>query len=738
MKSKKILSGEMHYFLDSVLNSYSQIFFSTYRPFALLIIIVSFFDYHVGLMGLLAVLTTSVTAFMFNLDKHTIAKGLYGFNSLLVGLGLGVYYGLSWQLFFIVILAGIFTLFISVALQGVIGKYNLPYLSVPFLIALWVFTLATRHFEALNISERGIYTFNDLYLFGGSFLVNLYEWFNNLEIPSVLRVYFISLSAILFQYNILAGMIIALGLLLFSRIAFTLSLLGFFIAFGFYHVIEANITAIDYSYIGFNYILTAIAIGGYFLIPSVRSYLSVVILIPLVAIITISLNIVLITFKLPIYSLPFNIVVLLYLYVLKFRTEYSYNLSEVYYQFNSPEKNLYTFINNKERFRFKFVSPVKLPFFGIWQVSQGHNGEYTHKEDWRHAWDFVIVDDKGEQYRDEGNVVEDYLCYNKPVIAPEDGVIEEVLDDIDDNLIGDVNLNHNWGNTIIIKHAENVYSKLCHLKKGSITVEKGDKVEFGQIIGKCGNSGRSPYPHLHFQIQEYPYVGSETMDYPISSYIKHDNNNPSFLIHSKPTEKNMVSNVDVNFIIDKALHFVSGQMLTFEVQGHHMYTKVIWYVKVNAFNQPYLECDQTGAKAYYESDSNMFYFTHYDGDKSSLLYSFFLGVYKVQKGFYNNMVITDQYPLHIYFPNKILWFHDFIAPFYQMAKSQYKLSYTKIDDVFSPSEIKLEARSENILLKKTFNQVDYDIIMGLSGISSFSIKKSNHTIKLNRIFSNED
>ena len=30
----------------------------------------------------------------------------------------------------------------------------------------------------------------------------------------------------------------------------------------------------------------------------------------------------------------------------------------------------------------------------------------------------------------------------------------------------------------------------------------GDDVKKGQLLARCGNSGRSPYPHLHFQFQK--------------------------------------------------------------------------------------------------------------------------------------------------------------------------------------------------------------------------------------------
>src|SRR6056297_510862 len=142
------------YFFRSLFNSYSQIFFSTYRPFSILILVVSFFDLNAGLSGFITVLTTSLIAYLLNYHKPTVAVGFYGFNSLLVGLGLGMFYAMSWQLLFILVLASIFTFFISISMQGVIGKYALPFLSVPFLISIWTFMLATNNFDALGISER--------------------------------------------------------------------------------------------------------------------------------------------------------------------------------------------------------------------------------------------------------------------------------------------------------------------------------------------------------------------------------------------------------------------------------------------------------------------------------------------------------------------------------------------------------------------------------------------------------
>lgn len=58
------------------------------------------------------------------------------------------------------------------------------------------------------------------------------------------------------------------------------------------------------------------------------------------------------------------------------------------------------------------------------------------------------------------------------------------------------------GNYIIIKHNKNEYSFIAHIKPGSILVKKGQALEQGEEIARCGNSGNSSEPHIHFHVQD--------------------------------------------------------------------------------------------------------------------------------------------------------------------------------------------------------------------------------------------
>lgn len=151
-----------------------------------------------------------------------------------------------------------------------------------------------------------------------------------------------------------------------------------------------------------------------------------------------------------------------------------------------------------------------LPFKGEWVVVNGcFTKQFSHSWDiptQRYAYDFLILKD-GKSYENNPKSVEEYYCYNKSILAPADGVIVEVVNNAEDSFVfGNGRFynraKHIAGNYIVIQHDETEYSTLAHLKKDSITVKVGEQVIRGQIIAKCGNSGNSTEPHLHFQLQD--------------------------------------------------------------------------------------------------------------------------------------------------------------------------------------------------------------------------------------------
>lgn len=74
-----------------ILNSYSIIFFLNNKFFASVLLIVSFFNFYAGLSGLYTVLFTLPLGSSMHLDKATLRTGVYSFNGLLTGIGMGTF-----------------------------------------------------------------------------------------------------------------------------------------------------------------------------------------------------------------------------------------------------------------------------------------------------------------------------------------------------------------------------------------------------------------------------------------------------------------------------------------------------------------------------------------------------------------------------------------------------------------------------------------------------------------------
>lgn len=62
------------------------------------------------------------------------------------------------------------------------------------------------------------------------------------------------------------------------------------------------------------------------------------------------------------------------------------------------------------------------------------------------------------------------------------------------------------GNHVVIRRDDRACVLVAHLRRRSLRVRRGDRVEAGTVIGACGNSGNSTEPHVHVQAMDRPSV----------------------------------------------------------------------------------------------------------------------------------------------------------------------------------------------------------------------------------------
>lgn len=653
---------------DTLLNSYSMLFFSNDRRLAALILVVSFLNPHAGLGGLAALAVSIASARLMGFGAEALRSGLHTYSSLLLGLAMGTFYDPGAGYWVLLAAASLLCTLLSAALIGRLGRLNLPALSLAFILTMWLVILTAGRYSAVGITERNIYWLNEMYASDGVGLLRLVQAVEGLPLPGWLSGFLRSLGAILFQGNVLAGALLAIGLLIHSRISLSLMVVGYASAVGFIVIMGADAPGINAYNLGTNFMLVAVAIGGFYLIPSARSYLWTLALVPVSHLLVVGLGRVTGAWGLPVYSLPFCLTVLAFLYTLQFTA--TRRLVATPLQFHRPEENLYRYASGRDRLlhRRQGVS-LRLPFLGEWTVGQGYGGDRTHRGDWSQALDFDIRDAAGRTYHEPGTDAADYHCHGKPVLSPGDGIVDAVVDQVDDNPVGRSNTRENWGNTLVIRHADGLYSQLSHLRKAGIRVRKGDAVRRGDVVAACGSSGRSPEPHLHFQVQETPYVGSRTLAHPIAHYLEAaDDGTLRLRSFDVPAEGARVSHPTPDTALQEAFSLQPGQRLHLRADGRD---NEEWEVCTSPWNETFLRRVGADDYAYFLNDGTVFCFTQYYGQRDSLLHHFYQAAFQVLLSTERPVRVEDRFPLADLPPSPLRWLQDLLAPFHLFCRLDY-------------------------------------------------------------------
>ncbi len=608
-----------------VFRSYSAVLFNSSVFSGIVLLILTFLNPNVGFGGFVSVFSAYLFARLIGLKQEFLRLDYYIYNPLLVGLSLGYLFRVNSLSILLFAISGIVTFLLTYTLSSLFVRYlGLPVLSVPFVIVSSFFYLASSKFSNLFLDTLypHLFTISD----------------SELHMPSIIEGYFTSLGAIFFLPYPLEGLVIFFILLFVSRILLLLSILGFVCGVSVHALFIGSFSQALSDPSSFNYILTSMAVGGVFLLPSVRSYkfavVSSVLSVPIVE----GAKAFWESYSIPVFAFPFNLATHLMLYVL-FSIGFKYAVQN--YK-GTPEKTLDYYLTVYRRFPFT-GREISLPFSGRWTVWQSFDGEWTHKGAWRHAVDFVITDEKGKTYSGRGLTLTDYYAFGKPVLSPVDGHVVSVVSSVPDNPPGSVDREMNWGNYVVIKDDRGFYVLIAHLKRDSIRVKKGDYVAKGTLLGLCGNSGYSPQPHIHIQIQLSEKVGVPTVPFKFSSYVS-DN---TFFDVGLPMEGEKIEPVYPDKSVHRKLNFLLDSLHKYRMKSSK--EDVFFELKVGMAADGTFFFTDGRARLYFGMKNSAFYFYHLDGDVSSPLRYFFFSSPKIPLVFKKNLAWKDFLPLQSVF-----------------------------------------------------------------------------------------
>jgi murein DD-endopeptidase MepM/ murein hydrolase activator NlpD len=156
---------------------------------------------------------------------------------------------------------------------------------------------------------------------------------------------------------------------------------------------------------------------------------------------------------------------------------------------------------------YQVKTPLRLPVRGEWLVFWGGRtlaqNYHAITRDQRFAMDILMVKD-GATHSGEGRGCSDYYCYGQPVLAPAAGTVVWARDSLPDQVPGVQDPAHATGNSLVIDHGNGEFSLIAHLQPGSLRFGVGDRVPADAVVGRCGNSGNTTEPHVHYHLQNGP------------------------------------------------------------------------------------------------------------------------------------------------------------------------------------------------------------------------------------------
>lgn len=534
--------------LKAIFSSYAEIFFLPSGAVGVVIFAVTLVNPNVAVAGIIAVLAAYGFARLVRMEKPFLQSGYYTYNPLLVGLSLGNLFQLSGLTVFFIISAGVFTFLVTVFAANVFSTYfRLPILSMPFVVVSSITYLASLRYSNLLVATHH-----------SSALVSA-----DFGLPFWLVGFFRAFGAVLFAPSVAVGLLLSVIVLRYSRILFLLALLGYYSGAIIRSLMLGSTSQAFADLNNFNFIFIAMALGGVFLVPSLTSYLLAFIGVAVSTVFMDAITGFWSYYGIPAFTLPFNVVTLGFVYVLGLLRHPMVAMAVA----PTPEETLENFLANRQRYRGQEFT-LYLPFSGQWTVWQGWDGQWTHKGSWRYAYDFVITGDKGETHGGDGTRIEDYFCYHKPVLSPVRGRIVQTVDDLPDSRIGGADETNNWGNLVIIQDPRGLFVELSHFAEKSLRVKKGEWVERGAVLGLCGNSGYSPQPHIHVQVQANDTVGAASQPFSFVSYVEEG----AYQANHLPQEKRVVEPLYRDKRLDNITNFVLDDELHYEVlrDGHRV------------------------------------------------------------------------------------------------------------------------------------------------------------------------
>ena len=304
MKNNKVkIVQEMTFYslMAASLKGISQVIFieSVISGFIILVAI-TIANYTVGLIAIISSIIGTLMGRIGGGDKTALNQGLFGYNSVLIGIALTIYMtgGISWEVAFIgAALAAV----ITGAMMHFFKDMELPVLTFPFVAMTWIFLLASYHFNVLTISPQ----LTPQNLSGWELITE-----GSTDITSGLVE---GIGQVYFQDKLLSGILILIAVFWANWKWGIYTLAGTAIGWLTAYILGPEVTLLNLGLYGYNAVLTMLAVGVVFDADRPFAPITSVVAAMVSVLLAAGLHSVLLPYGLPVLTMPFVIVTWVFL-----------------------------------------------------------------------------------------------------------------------------------------------------------------------------------------------------------------------------------------------------------------------------------------------------------------------------------------------------------------------------------------------------------------------------------------
>jgi urea transporter len=287
-------------FINAILKGIGQIFLQENSYTGLFFLAGIFYNsVHLGLATLVGTIASTATAILFKQKPAQVSAGLFGFNGALTGLAIVHFLPPDVTTWIIAILASACSTIFMIAMVRLLDTWKLPTLTAPFVFTTLIFLLIYARFGKFQMptaetSTEGLVT-----------------------VATIVEGIFNGIAQVCFQDNAVTGALFALGLMISSRRAGAMALLGSFLGLLVAWGMGVAEPAMRSGVFGFSPVLTAVALGSTFLAFNTASFISTVLATILTVFVSVGISAAFEPLGLPGLTLPFVVVVWIFILAIK-------------------------------------------------------------------------------------------------------------------------------------------------------------------------------------------------------------------------------------------------------------------------------------------------------------------------------------------------------------------------------------------------------------------------------------